>query len=53
MRINEDLACLIDILPKSLQDTIRQHPEKDTLIEIVMDLGRRPEARFPTHPEYL
>ena len=53
MRISEDLACLIDILPKSLQDTIRQHPEKDTLIEIVMDLGRRPEARFPTRPEYL
>ena len=53
MRIREDLACLIDILPKSIQGTIRQHSNKDFLIEIVMDLGRRPEARFSTHPEYL
>jgi stage III sporulation protein SpoIIIAA len=25
----------------------------DQLIEIVLDLGRRPEARFTTGPEYL
>ena len=53
MHIKEDLARLVDILPKSIQETINEHPDKDILIEIVMDLGRRPEARFPTHPEYL
>ena len=53
MRIKEDLERLIDILPKSIQKTIHTHPQKDTLVEIVMDLGRRPEARFPSHPEYL
>ena len=53
MRIKEDLERLIDILPKSIQKTLHTHPEKDTLVEIVMDLGRRPEARFPSHPEYL
>ena len=53
MKIKEDLERLIDILPKSIQQTLHKHPEKDTLVEIVMDLGRRPEARFPTHPEYL
>merc|ERR1712127_218425 len=29
------------------------HPQKEKLIEIVIDLGRRPEARFLTGPEYL
>ena len=53
MQIQEDLNCLIEILPKSIQEIIQKHPKKTTLIEIVMDLGRRPEARFPTHPEYL
>lgn len=53
MQINEDLDRLIDILPKSLQKLIQNHPQKDKLIEIVMDLGRRPEARFIDHPEYL
>jgi stage III sporulation protein SpoIIIAA len=32
---------------------LNQHPHKDQLIEIVLDLGRRPEARFITGPEYL
>ena len=53
MYIKEDLARLVEILPKSIQETISEHPDKDILIEIIMDLGRRPEARFPTHPEYL
>ena len=53
MHIKEDLDRLVEILPKSIQETINDHPDKDILIEIIMDLGRRPEARFPTHPEYL
>ena len=53
MLIKEDLDRLVEILPKSLQDNINQHADKDIIIEIIMDLGRRPEARFPTHPEYL
>nr|YP_009684593.1 Ycf45 [Pseudopedinella elastica]QDR24679.1 Ycf45 [Pseudopedinella elastica] len=53
MQIKEDLDRLIEILPKSIQKIIQNHPKKDTLIEIVMDLGRRPEARFLDHPEYL
>ena len=53
MHIKEDLERLVEILPKSIQETINEHPDKDILIEIIMDLGRRPEARFPTHPEYL
>jgi len=53
MLIKEDLDRLVEILPKSIQESINRHPDKDIIIEVIMDLGRRPEARFPTHPEYL
>lgn len=53
MLINEDLDRLIEILPKSIQQVLQNHPEKHALVEIVMDLGRRPEARFPNTHEYL
>jgi len=36
-----------------LQEHLSQHANKDKLIEIVLDLGRRPEARFVTGTEYL
>ena len=53
MRITEDLNKLITILPKTIQPILQNHKKKNTLIEIIMDLGRRPEARFPNHQEYL
>ena len=53
MTANEDLEKLIENLPFFLQEHLNRHPRKDQLIEIVLDLGRRPEARFLTGPEYL
>lgn len=53
MSINDDLEKLIENLPFFLQEHLNQHGSKDQLIEIVLDLGRRPEARFVTGPEYL
>jgi stage III sporulation protein SpoIIIAA len=53
MIVNDDLEKLIENLPFFLQENLNQHPYKDQLIEIVLDLGRRPEARFVTGPEYL
>ena len=53
MSANDDLKKLIENLPVFLQEYLNQHPYKDQLIEIVLDLGRRPEARFITGPEYL
>jgi stage III sporulation protein SpoIIIAA len=53
MSVNNDLKKLIDNLPFFLQEHLNQHPNKDKLIEIVLDLGRRPEARFVSGPEYL
>jgi stage III sporulation protein SpoIIIAA len=49
----EDLDKLLENLPIFIQEHIQDHPNKEKLIEIVMDLGRRPEARFTTGPEYL
>lgn len=53
MKANQDLEKLIENLPVFLQDQLKDHPSKDQLIEIVLDLGRRPEARFVSGPEYL
>jgi stage III sporulation protein SpoIIIAA len=53
MNVNDDLEKLIENLPFFLQEHLNQHSYKDQLIEIVLDLGRRPEARFVTGPEYL
>jgi stage III sporulation protein SpoIIIAA len=53
MMIDDDLEKLIENLPFFLQEYLNQHSHKDQLIEIVLDLGRRPEARFVSGPEYL
>ena len=53
MGVNNDLEKLIENLPFFLQEQLRQHTQKPQLIEIVLDLGRHPEARFLTGPEYL
>lgn len=53
MNANDDLEKLIENLPFFLQEQLDQHHNKDQLIEIILDLGRRPEARFVTGPQYL
>jgi len=53
MQITDDLNRLLEIVPPTVRQNLIHHPERERLIEIVMDLGRRPEARFPSHAEYL
>jgi stage III sporulation protein SpoIIIAA len=53
MTTNEDLEKLLETLPTFIKDHVNEHFSKDKIIEIIMDLGRRPEARFTTGPEYL
>jgi stage III sporulation protein SpoIIIAA len=53
MTITEDLQKLLDILPQDLRQVLDNHPQRDILVEVVLDLGRRPEARFPNQAEYL
>jgi len=42
----DDLALLIAALPPPLQEALRQLP-RDELLEVVLDLGRLPQARLP------
>lgn len=51
--MNSDLEKLIEKLPFFLHDHLNGHFYRDQLIEIILDLGRRPEARFLDGPEYL
>ncbi|OKH10778.1 R3H domain-containing nucleic acid-binding protein [[Limnothrix rosea] IAM M-220] len=44
--VTDDLEKLLTILPEYLHQHLAAHPRKDELIEVVMDLGRVPEARF-------
>lgn len=45
--ITDDLDALIGIFPPHLQKILRQQGDIHELIEVVLDLGRPPEARFP------
>lgn len=51
--VTDDLGKLLSILPEPLGDRLRHHPKKDVLVEVILDLGREPEARFPGEAELL
>src|SRR3954466_6311479 len=44
--ITDDMDLLIDALSPHIGDPLRLRPDKHELLEVVMDLGRLPEARF-------
>ncbi len=48
-----ELELLLDVLPPYIKQSLMYRDDLDNLIEIVMDLGRKPEARFPGKFEYL
>jgi stage III sporulation protein SpoIIIAA len=47
----DDLGLLLTVMPPRVKEAIAAHPHKDGLIEIVLDLGRLPEVRFPQSGE--
>lgn len=49
----DDLDQLLSILPATLRQPLSRHPQRHQLIEVILDLGRRPEARFPGQADYL
>ena len=53
MNIDDDLEKLLNNLPFFIYQHLHNYSNKKKLIEIVLDLGRRPEARFPMGAEYL
>ena len=45
-RITDDLNRLVSLLPEEIQATLASPESKDQLLEVVLDLGRIPEARY-------
>ena len=43
-----ELGLLLALLPDEMRERVSEHPELHYLIEVVMDLGRKPLARFPS-----
>lgn len=43
-----ELGRLLALLPEEMRRRVSDHPELPHLIEVVMDLGRKPLARFPS-----
>ena len=44
--VRDDLDALLTALPEDIRAAIAHHPARPQLLEVVLDLGRRPEARF-------
>ena len=43
----DDIDALLSALPPEIVAAIHALPDQSSIIEVVLDLGRRPEARFP------
>jgi stage III sporulation protein SpoIIIAA len=46
--ITDDLELLLRIMPPHIRDALHHQADLKNLIEVVMDLGRPPEGRFPS-----
>jgi stage III sporulation protein SpoIIIAA len=45
-RITDDLDALLGVLPKTIADAVHKANNSENLLEIILDLGRVPTARF-------
>ena len=46
LRITDDLNILLGVLPPRIADAVVRADNSDQLIEVILDLGRKPTARF-------
>ncbi len=46
-RVTDDLDRLLTVLPEAVAEALKRDPDRDQLLEVVLDLGRVPEARYP------
>jgi stage III sporulation protein SpoIIIAA/predicted RNA-binding protein Jag len=49
----DNLDLMLGVLPSPVSDALSRAGNTETLIEVVLDLGRQPEARYPGRAEYL
>jgi stage III sporulation protein SpoIIIAA len=45
--VTDDMDAMLDILPPRIRQTLSKQKDISELLEVVLDLGRPPEARFP------
>jgi stage III sporulation protein SpoIIIAA len=48
-KITDDLEALLAVLPPSIETSLRAANKDEDLLEVILDLGRQPEARFIGH----
>lgn len=48
-RVTDNLTQLLEVLPDRIHTSITRHEHLEDLLEIVLDLGRIPEARYADH----
>jgi len=46
-QLTDSTELLLDVLPATIRGELERHPDLESLVEVVLDLGRPPEARFP------
>jgi stage III sporulation protein SpoIIIAA len=46
LKITDDLEALLQVLPQSIRQAVEQANDSDNLLEIILDLGRVPTARY-------
>jgi len=51
--ITDDLDLLLRVMPPYIREALHHQTDLKNLVEVVMDLGRQPEARFPSRAVYL
>ena len=53
VRITDNIEQLLQVLPPDIRAAIQSQPRDEELLEIVLDLGRQPEARYVSGSLYL
>ena len=46
LKITDDLQALLDVLPADIRAAVKRADDSENLLEIILDLGRVPTARF-------
>jgi len=52
-KIDEELNSLLQVLPLRIQQVLSEQSDINQLIEVVLDLGKPPEARFTSRVFYI
>ena len=52
-KITDDLQALLAVLPPKVAEAVELADDSENLLEVIMDLGRKPTARFVDREEVL